>query len=138
MIFLLFLNKISIVGLTNEDSGFICWGEILLAQRGRESTPLTFLLNSAPESQHKCSPKPSRKQNNPSNWVLLFYFLCVSLLSSGSLLLCFFLIIYVYFLSTGCLLCLLTYGWLYLSLFTIFKQKALGLNVCAKAELQHN
>lgn len=34
---------------------------------------------------------------------------------------------YVHFLSTGCLPCLLIYDWLYLIMFTIFKQEALGL-----------
>jgi hypothetical protein len=45
---------------------------------------------------------------------------------------------YVYFLATGCLLGLLTYGCLHLIPFTIFKQKALGLKVCAKAEPHYN
>ena len=93
------------------------------------------------QKERKRSKAKQSKTKRPFKLnVFLFYFLCSSLSSSSSLLLSlvFSLIIYVYFLSTGCLLCLLTYGWLYLSLFTIFKQKALGLNVCAKAELQHN
>jgi hypothetical protein len=34
---------------TNEDSGVRCWGESLLAQRGRESTQLTFRLHQCPQ-----------------------------------------------------------------------------------------
>lgn len=51
---------------------------------------------------------------------------CVSLYSSSWL----SLTLYGFFQSTGCLLhYLFTYGQLYLILFTIFKQKALGLKV---------
>jgi hypothetical protein len=42
---LLFLKqKFQLFDFTNEDSGARSWGENLLAQRGRESTQLTFLL----------------------------------------------------------------------------------------------
>lgn len=44
----------------------------------------------------------------------------------------------VFFLSTGCLLCLLTFGWFYLVLFTIFKQKAIRLKGCVRAEPHHS
>jgi hypothetical protein len=54
-----------------------------------------------------------------ANDVPPFYFPCVSLstLLASSHILCFFF--YAYSLATGCLLCLLTYGQLYLILFMI-------------------
>ena len=125
-------NKISIIRFL--PTKMLGWS--LLAQRGRESTQLTFLLigwarRNAPLSHHL--QENSFKLNIPP-----LYFLCVSpsrlLIPSYSL--CFFS--YVHFLSTGCLFCLLTYGWLYLILFTTFKQKSLRLKMCAKTEQHHN
>lgn len=40
---LVFLTKSQLFGVTIEDLGARCWGESLLAQRGTESTQLTFL-----------------------------------------------------------------------------------------------
>jgi hypothetical protein len=41
--------------LPNEDSGVRGVGESLLAQRGRESTQLTFLLHQLPRRKGSCS-----------------------------------------------------------------------------------
>jgi hypothetical protein len=40
-----FKTKPQMFDLPNEDSGVRCYGENLLAQRGRESTQLTTFLN---------------------------------------------------------------------------------------------
>jgi hypothetical protein len=37
--------KFQSLDFTSEDSGIICWSESLRAQRGRESTQLTFLIS---------------------------------------------------------------------------------------------
>ena len=71
-----------------------CCGENLLAQRGRESTQLTFLT-----SQMEQPPSP-HCLTYPSTQRLSFSFPCV------------------HSLITGCLVCLLTFYSLYLILFT--------------------
>lgn len=123
---------------TNEDAGARSWGESMLVQRGRESIQLTFLLR----WHHRGHPSPltmfQKKKKPPLLQMSLFFPQCFSILLPSSYSLLFFKESYIHFLSAGCLICLLTYGWLYLVLFTIFKQKALRLMMCAKAEPYHN
>jgi hypothetical protein len=45
------LTKSPLFNFTNEDSGARCWGESLLAQRGRENFQLTFLLSNNPKEK---------------------------------------------------------------------------------------
>ena len=45
---------------------------------------------------------------------------------------------YFFFQLTGCLFYLFNYGWIYLILIAIFKQKTLGVKACARAESQHS
>lgn len=66
--------------------------------------------------------------------VPLLYCLCIFL----SLLLTSSFSSYFFFQLTGCLFYLFNYSWIYLILIAIFKQKALGLKACARAESQHS
>lgn len=91
-----------------------CWDESLLAQGGRENTQRIFLNSWSPKRKLSSQSKKTLKPNVPS-----FYFLCVSqaIPLNFSCSLCFFSC--VHFLSTGCWLCPLTCGWLYLIPFMI-------------------
>jgi hypothetical protein len=62
----MFLTKAQSFDFPNEDSGARCWGESLVAQRGRESTQVTFFHNSCPKS--KFFSTPCQKS---SNWIVL-------------------------------------------------------------------
>jgi hypothetical protein len=120
---LLFLTKSQTFDFTNEDRGARCWGKSLQAQRGRKSTQLTFLLRH-PKTKHSTS---ALSQNPLKPSAPPFYFLCVSLsiLPTSSYSLWFLPVIgssMVHFLSTCCLLRLLTYDWLYLILFKISRK----------------
>ena len=87
---LLFLKqKFQLFDFTNEDSGARCWGESLLAQRGRESTQLTFLLSQHPRT-NPLPPAFSRKllQTECLSLLLLVH---LSVHPCDSLLLCMFL-----------------------------------------------
>lgn len=101
--FLLFLSKSQSFDFTNKDYRARSLGESLLSQRGRESIQLAFLL-CCHSPKRDLSPLPFHaklKLNIPPS-----YFLCISLfiLLTPSYFLFFF------FLSTDCLLSLLTYG----------------------------
>ena len=119
------LTKSQLFNFTNEDSGARCWGESLLAQRGRESTQLTFLLNGHPRRK-----KPVTLPTECPSFLLPVHL--SSLLTPSHTPRFFFSC--VHFLSVGCLLHLVTYGWLYLILFT---KKHLWLKVCARTEPHH-
>ena len=102
----LFLRKPQSFDFSNDDSGARCWGEGLLAQRGRESTQMTFLYRSKRKrtSQKKVflhAPSKTLKLNVPP-----FYFQCISIYPPDLLLLFF---LHVHSLSTGYLLHLSTY-----------------------------
>lgn len=116
----LFFMKSQSLDFTNKDPGARYWGESLLSQRGIESPQLTFLLSHHATSLSflQLSQTTVLKLSVPP-----FYFLDVSLsiLLTPSFSLCFFLTNPMSTSSTGCLLCLLTYGWLYSILFTVFK-----------------
>lgn len=60
---ILFLIKPQIYDDANNDSGTWCWLESLVAQRGRKSTQLTFLLRQYPR---KHSPLTASQKNPPS------------------------------------------------------------------------
>lgn len=84
--------------------------------------------------RRSCSPHCLKK---PSAECPL-YFLYISYQSSWlPFMLCCGFFSYVHSMTIGCLLCLLTYGWLYL-IFFYNKQKAFGLKVFARAERHHN
>lgn len=74
---------------SNEDSRARCWGESLLAQRGRESTQLTFFPNLCPRSN---APPSQQLKRNLFQIVPPFLFLSFSLsvLWNPSYPLCFF------------------------------------------------
>lgn len=87
-------------------------------KRGTEKVP-SWLSYSLPTSQKESSTKKTPQAECPS----LIFPMCLSIHPLDSLLLSM-----VLFLSTGCLLHLLTYDWLHLLLFKIFKQKVLELD----------
>lgn len=71
---LVFKQKFKCLNFANNDSGDRCWGENLLAHRGREGTHLTILLNQCPKrKRYFLSQQPSKLK------VLPFYFLCISM-----------------------------------------------------------
>ena len=126
-----FWTEFQSFNFTNEDSGARCWGESLLAQRGRESTQLTFLLRGCPKTKSKVLLHTLSK---PSNWMSLLSTSCASFYPSS-------------WLSIVFSLCSLPVNWLLalpldlgLTLFNPVynKQKALGLKVCTRAEPHFN
>lgn len=110
--FFFFLTKSQSCNFTNKDSGARCWGDSLLAQRQRKH-PADF---PKPLFLHISNNKPQ------TEWMSHLLPKHLSIPPPDSL--------YGFFLSTGCLLGLLTHGWLNLILFTVFKQKVLELKVC--------
>jgi hypothetical protein len=106
---------------TNEDLGTRCWGESLLAQRGRESFQPTFLFSQCLSSKHP--PHAVSENLLPTERLSLLLPVQLSIHHPDSLLfsMVFFLTILRSLPATGCLLHLLTYGWLYLILFTGLK-----------------
>ena len=68
-LFLFFWIKSHLFNFTNKDSGARCWGESLLAQRGRGSIQLTFLLSWHPRSNPLLSQllkNQIKTEQNPS------------------------------------------------------------------------
>ena len=88
-----FFKKSQMLNIANKDLGARCWGENLLAQRGRESTQLTFLLSDVHAFSYK----------TPTGCPSLLFPMHLSPLS------CLSITLYGFFLSIGCLLHLLTY-----------------------------
>lgn len=106
----LFLSKSQMLDFPNKILVSICWGENLLACRGREK--LTFLC----WCSRKVKLSPAASQTKLSNQIsyISFAFLIVSLHPSSSskslrFSMCAFCF-YVYFLSTSCFSCLLIYS----------------------------
>jgi hypothetical protein len=70
---------------TNEDSGARCWGESQIAQRGRESTQLTFFLSW--HSNQNALSQALSKNLLQTEWSSLLLPVHLSILSPNSLLL---------------------------------------------------
>jgi hypothetical protein len=81
-----FLTKSQLLNFTNEDSGARCWGESLLAQRGKESTQLPFLLSQCLKRNYSFSMQSPKTLQTQCPFHLLP--VCLSIHPPDSLLLC--------------------------------------------------
>jgi hypothetical protein len=73
---MLFLTKSQRFNFANKDSGARCWARSLLAQRGRESTQMIFLLGCHPQTKLSSLTVSKNLLQTESSQV---YFLCISL-----------------------------------------------------------